>query len=168
MDTDFDARRRGEFPVDAPIEALKTDHALVRQLFDRYFQAKDMNEKKDIGRRLLVVLEEHTALEEGAFYPRVRTVDPSLVDQCEQEHEKAQQLMDRFKITDESDPRIDQLYRQLADAILAHVDNEEQHLFPKIENAQLDLGAIGREMQTFEISMIADRLQKPIAPGLRV
>jgi hypothetical protein len=31
-------RRRGEFPTDRPLEALKMDHSYLRQLFDSDFQ----------------------------------------------------------------------------------------------------------------------------------
>lgn len=169
MAIDSDLRRRGEFPVDQPMEALKTDHNLVRQLFGRYFQTWDINEKKDVGRHILSLLEMHTSLEEDVFYPRVRDVDPSLIDHCEQEHEQARQLMERFKLMGDADPQqAEETFRQLADAIFRHIDTEEQQLFPKIRQANLDLNAIGREMQTFETSMIARRLQKPIAPGLRI
>lgn len=161
------AHRRGEFPVDRPLEALKTDHQLVRQLFDRYFQAQDDNEKKDAGAHTLLLLEMHTSLEETVFYPRVRDVDPALIDQCEHEHEQARQLIDRLKLMDESDPQAVQLFHQLADAIFQHVDIEEQRLFPKVQQANLDLSAIGNEMLAFETRVIAARTQKPVAPGLR-
>lgn len=129
MDIDSDLRRRGEFPVDKPMEALRTDHHFGRQYFDRYFQCQDTDEKKAVGRHNLLLLEMHAALEEGVFYLRVHKVDPSLVE---------------------------------------HIDAEEQQLFPKIGQAHLDLTAIGQEMQTFEITMIADRLQKPVTSGIRI
>jgi hemerythrin superfamily protein len=164
---DPNLRRRGEFPVDQPMEALKTDHNFVRQFFDRYFQAQDANEKREIGDHILLLLEDHTSLEEGVFYPQVRDVDPSLIDHCEQEHEQAKQLIETLKPLDEGDPQLEPMFRQLADAIFKHVDTEEQQLFPKVQQANLDLSAIGHEMAAFEIRLIADRYQKPIAPGLR-
>jgi len=167
MDVDFNAYRRGEFPADHPMEALKNEHHFVRELFDRYFQARDANDKRDAGEHVLLLLEMHTSLEEAVFYPRVRDADPALIDQCEQEHEQAKQLIQRLKIMDENDPQAEAIFRQLADAIYRHVDTEEQQLFPKVRQANLDLSAIGHEMQAFETTMIADRTHKPIAPGLR-
>ncbi|WP_192805191.1 hemerythrin domain-containing protein [Noviherbaspirillum aerium] len=164
---DANAFRRGEFPTDAPIEALRTDHRFVKELFERYFATRDEDEKKETGRHVLLLLEMHASLEEGVFYPRVRDADPRLVDHCEEDHEEARQLIDRLKPMDESDPQAQQLFRQLADMVLLHVENEETSLFPKVEQAGLDLSAIGAEMQTLQTRMIADRLQKPIAPGLR-
>lgn len=166
-DINVDARSRGEFPADQPLETLRADHHLVRQLFDRYFQAQDADEKRDVGTHVLLLLEMHTSLEEGVFYPRVREADPALIEQCEQEHEQAKQLIKTLRRMDESDPQAVQTFRQLADAIFRHVDVEEQQLFPKVRQANLDLSAIGQEMRDFETRMIAARMQKPVAPGLR-
>ncbi|WP_292936971.1 hemerythrin domain-containing protein [Noviherbaspirillum sp.] len=167
MNIDAKTRGRGEFPVDRPMDALKADHHLVRQLFDNYFHAGDADDKRDAGSHVLLLLEMHTSLEEGVFYPRVHDADASLVEHCEQDHEQARQLIDRLKLMDESDPQAEQLFHELADAIFRHIELEEQQLFPKVQQAGLDLSAIGHEMQAFETRMNATRLQKPVAPGLR-
>jgi len=166
MDIETEMRRRGEFPVDQPLEALKTDHGFVRQLFEQYFQSQDASEKKGLGSHLLALLEMHTSLEERVFYPRVREVDSSLIDHCEQEHGEARQLIESLKLMEEGDPHTDDLYRRLADSVLKHVETEEQQLFPKVEQAGLDMSAIGQEMQAVEIQMIAARNQRPVAPGV--
>jgi hemerythrin superfamily protein len=158
MDVNPNAHRgQGGFPVEKPTDALKADHHFVRQLFDQYLNTQDVNVKKDIGPRILLLLEMHTSLEEGVFYPRVHDVDAALVDRCENEHEQARRLMERLKGMDEGDPQADRMFRELADSILKHIDTEEQRLFPKVEQASLDLTAIGHEMEAFEASMIAAR-----------
>lgn len=168
MDIESEIRQRGEFPVDQPMEALKTDHQFVRQLFERYFQAQDVNEKQDAGRHILSLLEMHTTLEETVFYPRVRNEDPALIDQCEQDHDQARQLIRSLRLMNDDDPQAEPIFRQLADAVLRHMELEEQQLFPKVEQSSLDLSGIGHEMQAFETRMIADRMQKPVAPGFRL
>lgn len=168
VDMDTVMRQRGEFPVDQPIEALRTDHQFVRQLFDRYFQAQDVNDKQALGRHVLALLETHTALEESVFYPRVRSVDPGLIDVFEQEHEQANQLIRTLRLMNDGDPQAEPIFRQLADAVLAHIEVEEQQLFPRVEQASFDMSAIGHEMQSVEIRMIADRTQRPVAPGFRL
>jgi hemerythrin superfamily protein len=168
MDFDPNAHRgQGGFPVDQPLEALKGDHDFVRQLFDRYLNAPDLNAKKEVGPRLLLLLEMHTSLEDAVFYPRVHEAAPTLVDQCEEDHQQAKQIIERLKGMDEGDSPADQLFRQLADAILKHIDTEEQQLFPKVRQAKLDLTAIGLEMQAFETSMLGTRAQAPQRPGMR-
>ena len=168
MDMESEIRRRGEFPVDQPTEALKTDHKLIRQLFDRYFQTQEMTERHASGRHLLSRLEAHAALEETVFYPRVRGEDALLVDQCEQDHDHARQLIRLLRLMNDDDPQAEPIFRQLADAVLPHVEMEEQQLFPKIEQSNLDLSGIGHEMQAFETRAIAGRMQKAVAPGFRV
>lgn len=168
MDIDSRMRQRGEFPTDRPIEALKTDHAYARELFDSYFQAKDAGDRRDLGNHLLALLEMHAELEENAFYPRVRALDPSLVTHFEEEHGEARQLIDTLKAMDADDPQSEPLFRRLAGAIGKHVDAEEQQLFPKIEQANFDMDALGKEMQAYEIRLIAARNQRPAAPGVRL
>ncbi|HJV53440.1 MAG TPA: hemerythrin domain-containing protein [Noviherbaspirillum sp.] len=167
MDIDADMRRRGEFPVDRPMDALRTDHQFVRKLFDRYFKAGDVAEKREVGPHILLLLEMHTALEETVFYQRVRDVDPALVARCEKEHEQAKPLIERLKIMDEGDPQTEQLFHQLAEAMLAHIENEERQLFPKVEQAHLDLHTIGQEMLASETRLIAGHAPRTRAPGMR-
>jgi hemerythrin superfamily protein len=166
MHADFEARDRGEFPVERPMDALRADHHLIRQQFERYFRAQDTNEKRDVGPHILMLLEMHTSLEEGVFYPRVREADAALIAQCEQQHEQAKQLIEKLKIMDESDPQTEQAFHQLAEAIFEHVEREENQLFPKIEQANLDLSAIGHEMLAFETGMIASRTPGLHTPGM--
>jgi len=168
VDIESQLRGRGEFPSDRPLEALKTDHDLVRQLFDRYFQTSDAGERKDLGGHLLALLEMHAELEENVFYPRVREADPSLVSHCEEEHARARQLIDALKLMDEDGQQAEPLFRQLQEAVSRHVEEEERQLFPKIEQAGLDMGALGNEMQSYEIRLIAARNQRPAAPGIRL
>lgn len=166
MDMDASMRGRGGFPVDQPIEALKADHHYLRQLFDRYFQTQDADEKKDAGTHILLLLEMHTALEEGVFYPRVRAAAPALLDRCEQEHEHAGALTARLKTMDETDPQAVQLFHELAEVIFRHIDTEEQQVFPTVLQANLDWDAIGQAMLALETRMAAGRAHRP-APGLR-
>lgn len=160
---------RGEsgFPVDHPLDALKADHNLVRQLFDRCLNSQDISERSAICAELLMRLDMHMSMEEGAFYPSVREVDLALVDQCEAEHEAAKQLMDELRAMDLGDPQAEDLFRQLADGVRSHLDTEEQQLFPKLQQAKLDLPTIGIDMQAFESSLLAAQGQAAQRPGVR-
>lgn len=163
-DADWDG---SGLPVEEPIVVLEADHILTRELFDSYLNTQNPNVKKDVGPRILVLLEVHTAIEEGVFYPRVREVDASLVDQCEAEHEQARQLIKQLGGMEEGDPQTDRMFRQLADLVLTHIDTEEQQLFPKVQQSNLDLAAIGQEMHAFEASMIAAETHASQQPGIR-
>jgi hemerythrin superfamily protein len=158
----------GGLPTDDPIVELEADHLLVRELFDTYLNVENPDVRMDLGPRILVLLEVHTALEEEVFYPRVRDVDTSLVDQCVAEHEQARQLMEQLHGMDGGDPQTARTFRQLADLILKHIDTEEQQLFPKVRQANVDLAAIGDEMHAFEVSIVAAaQAQASQQPGMR-
>jgi hemerythrin superfamily protein len=145
------------YPVAQPLETLKSDHRLVKQMFERYFMTQDRAVKSETGPRILMLLEMHAALEEAIFYVRVREADPTLIDACDAQHQHAIGLIERLKGMEEGDPQCEDLFRQLADAVLHHIDIEERQLFPKVERSGLDLAAIGIEMQSFESTILDGR-----------
>ncbi|WP_334188384.1 hemerythrin domain-containing protein [Noviherbaspirillum sp.] len=156
MEMDVNDRRGGAgFPVDQPLQALRMDHQLVRKLFDSYLGSQDMNVRKEAGRQILMNLELHDALEQTVFYPRVHEADASLVDSCEEDHQQVRQMIDQLKAMDDNDPQCEQMYRQLSEAVMQHVEVEEQQLFPKVEQANMDMSALGLEMQAFEANMVS-------------
>lgn len=160
-------RGSGGFPIENPMEALKKDHDFVRKLFDRYQQTQDINVKKEAGPRILMLLEMHMTVEEAVFYPKVHDIDPAFVDHGEEEHEEAKHLMQQLKGMNPGDAQCDQLMKQLADAVLHHIDSEEQKLFPKVAQSKLDLTSIGIQMQAFEASMVSDKARASSQPGQR-
>ena len=160
MEMDVNDRRGSAgFPVDQPMQALRMDHDFVRKLFDRYLTTEDVNIKKEAGPQILLLLQMHAALEETVFYPRVQEADASLVDICEDDHRQVRQMIERLRMMEEGDPQTELMFRQLADAVLQHIEIEEQQLFPKVEQANLDLAAIGLEMQAFETSILTGQVR---------
>ena len=142
---------------DQPLEALRKDHAMVKSLFDHYLNTSDSSVKEKTGARILLMLEMHTDLEEATFYPKARAIAPDLVDHAEHEHDEATQLIREIKGMTPGDPQCDHLYQQLCDAVMHHVAEEENKLFPKIEQSDLDLEALGLEMQAYEASRFSSR-----------
>ncbi|HEY8609085.1 MAG TPA: hemerythrin domain-containing protein [Noviherbaspirillum sp.] len=166
MDEQQHMNRSGAgFPVDRPLEALKADHATVKQLFERFLNTQDMNVRQEAGPRVIELLEMHAALEETVFYPQVHDVDPSLVNHSEQEHQEARDLMQQLKGMDVGDPQYEQLMRQLSESVLHHVESEEQQLFPKVQQANLDMTALGVQMQAYEASMVSAAARASDQPG---
>jgi hemerythrin superfamily protein len=148
---------KGSMPPDQPLQMLIKDHDFVRHLFNRYLNTQDIAVKKEAGPRILSLLEMHTSLEETVFYPRVHDADPALVDACEHDHQEVRQMIDQLRDMDESDPQCDSMFRQLADAVLRHVQTEEQQLFPKVESAGIDMTELGLQLQAAEASMVSDQ-----------
>lgn len=156
MTTD-EQRSAGSMNPDQPFQMLIKDHDFVRHLFNRYLNTHDIEVKQEAGPRILSLLEMHTALEETAFYPRVHHVDPALVDSCEQEHNEVRRMIEQLRGMDPGDPQCDHMFRQLSDAVIQHVQKEEQQLFPKIESAGIDLTELGLQLQAAEANMVSDQ-----------
>ena len=142
---------------DKPLDALRKDHSMVKSLFDHYLNTDDQAVKQQIGPRILMMLELHADLEEATFYPKVRHIDPELVDHGEDEHDEARQLIQQLKGMEPGNPECDSLYQQLCDTVMHHVSEEENKLFPKVEQSDLNLEALGLEMQAYEASRFASR-----------
>lgn len=166
-DDPIGTRGEGAFPVDQPMQALEKDHQFVRQLFDRYGNTQDRQVKQEAGRRILELLEMHSALEESTFYPAVSQADAALVEQCKNDHEQVDQMVQQLKGMDAGDPQCDRLFQQLRDDVLRHMQVEEQQLFPAIRQANLDLQAIGLQMQAFESNMAASRARDSAQRGAK-
>jgi hemerythrin superfamily protein len=161
------ARDRGEIPSGQPLEALKRDHNYVKQLFDLYLNTDNMAVKREAGPEIIRALELHTNLEEAVFYPKVRSVDPELVDHSEHEHHEARQLMEQIKSIDMMHPQCAQLFQQLADSVLTHIENEEQKLFHEVQQAGIDMDSLALEMQAYEGNALSAQARSSDRPNLQ-
>ncbi|HZW23253.1 hemerythrin domain-containing protein [Noviherbaspirillum sp.] len=150
---------RGAFPVDRPVEALLRDHNTVRKLADTYANSQNMDVKKQAAAQILQLLETHAKLEESVFYPAVRDVDASMVGHFEQEHQKADDLLESLKGMSMDDPQSEQMLRQLIDMTMHHIQEEEGQFFPKLEQAGMDMTPIGLQMQAFEANLVHAQAQ---------
>ncbi|GEM_PF-749851 len=163
MAIDVDTHRDPEgFPVDHPLDALKRDHDIVRRLFERYHevpQAED--ERQDIAREILLRLDRHMDMEETVLYPRVRSIDSELVQQCEATHHQTRNCMKPIRTMADSAEKSAALL-DLASMFDVHVELQEKQLFPLVMQSTLDLVRLGTDMQAFELSQIAAE-----APALR-
>lgn len=158
MDTDMN-ENRGAFPVDRPVEALLRDHDTVRKLADSYLNSQDTQVKKQAATQILQLLETHSKLEESVFYPAVRNVDTSMVGHFEQEHQKADDLLESLKSMSMDDPQAEQMMRQLLDMTMHHIQEEENEFFPKVEQANMDMSPVGLQMQAFEANLVHAQAQ---------
>ena len=141
-------------PADDPILALQRDHKLVRALAERYLASDSPQVRMQAAAQLLQALHTHSRLEESVFYPGVRRVEPNLIAHFEEDHLNADDLLATLQGMRMDEPRAEPLMRELIAAILHHIDEEENELFPMLRHAALDLTPIGLEMQAFEASLV--------------
>jgi len=165
MDMNSSFAGLGGISSDDPIATLQKDHDLARQLFKEYFGTEHRTRRDGTGRRILLLLETHSVLEENVLYWRACVVDPVLVERCEHEHGRADAMIARLKslmedgVGSRHERQVDAMFRRLADEILPHMAIEEQQLFPRVRNSEIDLDTIAREMQAFETMLIASRMR---------
>jgi hemerythrin superfamily protein len=158
---------RDSFPVDNPVQALLRDHDMVRKLAEKYENTQSADVKKQAATQLIQAIHMHSRLEEGVFYPGVRRVDPNLIARFEEDHLAVDDLLATLQGMSMDDARAEPLVRELLDAVLSHIRQEEQQLFPELKQAALDLTSIGLEMQAFEANLVhmqaqlSDRAARP-------
>ncbi len=154
MDDPAMNRSQDSFPVDRPIEALKRDHAMVRTLADAYFNSDSEAAKLNAAEQILMLMETHSLLEESVFYPAVREVDATLIDQFEQAHQKTDEMLAALKNMGLSTPDALPLFEELIDLHLQHIQEEEKDFFPTLENSNIDMTPIGLQMQAYEANLV--------------
>lgn len=159
MATDMEQGTHGAFPVDRPVEALVRDHNMVRDLADRYLNSGSQEVKKQAGKQILQALHMHSRLEESVFYPAVRCIDESLVRHFEQDHQKVDDLLATLDGMALDDAHSDTLMRELIGAVTAHIREEENELFPRIEGSGVDMTPVGVQMAAFEANMVHTQAQ---------
>ena len=140
--------------ADDPIAALVRDHDMVRKLADKYLNSSDMEVKKQAATQLLQAIHTHSRLEESIFYPNVRCLDDNLVRHFEQDHLKVDDLLATLQGMEADEPRAEQMMRDMLNAVLSHIEEEEQQLFPRLRQSNVDMSDIGLQMQSFEANLI--------------
>jgi hemerythrin superfamily protein len=140
--------------ADDPIQALERDHDMVRKLADKYLNSGDMEVKKQAATQLLQAIHTHSRLEESIFYPNVRCIDESLVRHFEQDHLKVDDLLATLQGMAPDEPRAEPLMREMLSSLMSHIDEEENDLFPRLRQSNVDMTDVGLQMQSFEANLV--------------
>jgi len=149
------ARSQGSFPLDDPSQGLLHDHHFVRQLLQRYLSTQDQKVKQYAGPKICEALLQHTRLEEAVFYPAVEKLDAAMITRCLDDHHAADELIEQMQNLSPGDAAYDELMKNLSDAIHAHMELEEQQLFPLVRQSSLNLQELALRMQSYESSVVS-------------
>lgn len=136
--------------IDA-LEMLKHDHREVETLFKEYERLADGDDiaaKEAVATEICEKLTVHAQIEEEVFYPAARQVldQPELIDEAEEEHANAKQLISELEEMSPEDDAYDATVKSLSDAIAHHVDEEESEMFPKLKEAGMETETVGEQM----------------------
>ena len=119
---------------------LKDDHKKVKGLFDRFEHTEDAEERTEIIKTALQELEVHAELEEKILYPAFREQldEEDLIDEAFEEHHVVHLLIKELKGARGKQGRRDAKFTVLAENVKHHIKEEENSLFPQVEDLDLD------------------------------
>jgi hemerythrin superfamily protein len=146
--------RSPETATDA-IDLLTEDHRKVDELFEEYEAIKESAEDEDKEQRVAAICLEltvHATVEEELFYPAAReALDPDnadMLDEAEVEHATVRDLIDQLSEMSASDDLYDAKVKVLGEYVRHHVQEEEGEIFPALRDAEIDLAALGADIET--------------------
>jgi len=140
------------------ISLLKQDHRQVSELFDAF--ERDDAPKAEIASQVCLVLTVHATIEEEIFYPTARETlgdeGDKLLDEAEVEHAGAKELIAQIEAAGQDDDLFEAKVKVLGEYVRHHVKEEESELFPMLKKAQLDLDALGAELEKRKTALLAE------------
>jgi hemerythrin superfamily protein len=134
---------------------LDADHQKVERLFAEYQSTQNASKKSQLAQEICMELTVHATIEEEIFYPafRAATRDNKLVEEAQQEHQEAKDLIAEIEDGD----KIDALMARLQKAIEHHVKEERTEMFPKARKASgMDLVALAAQLEARKHELMAN------------
>jgi hemerythrin superfamily protein len=156
--------RESSGAVDA-IKLLTDDHKEVQALFKAYQKLVDEDGEDDLREQLAqdicAKLTVHATIEEEIFYPAARDSleddeGDDLLDEAEVEHASAKELIAQITEGSAADELFDAKVKVLGEYIAHHVKEEEKELFPKVQQSDLDLDALGDELSARKAELLVE------------
>jgi hypothetical protein len=140
------------------IELLKRDHREVEEYFEDYKDLDDKTDKGALAEKICTALKVHMQVEEEIFYPAARdaTKDDDLLDEAVVEHAGAKHLIEEIEAMEVDDDLYDAKIRVLGEQIKHHVKEEEEELFPEVEDSKMDLKSVGKKLDERKTELMAD------------
>jgi len=139
------------------IDMLKHQHREVEALFKQLHKAKAGEPRRKLFERIADALAVHAAIEERHFYPAVkeRTTEEILLESVE-EHLAIKRVMVDLLQTDAGNETFAAKCKVLEDEVSHHVDEEEETLFPRVEQMFDDeaLESLGEAMEETQAALL--------------
>ena len=132
---------------------LDEDHNEVIRMFEQYKAAHDARRQQLLASQIAQALVVHMQIEEEIFYPAYQraTGDQEVLKDGLQEHKEARELLSKI----EADRQNAKLMLELEDAILHHVNDEREKMFPKARKAGMNLLQLGEQLEARKAELMA-------------
>ncbi|MBA2672267.1 hemerythrin domain-containing protein [Ramlibacter sp.] len=133
---------------------LDEDHNAVMRLFEQYKAAHDDNRKRVLAQQICQELTVHMRIEDEIFYSAFRnaTHDEELLQDATQEHDEARKLITKLQDT----PTDAHLMLELEHAILHHVNDEREEMFPEARKSKnMDLMQLAQQLEARKAELMA-------------
>ena len=133
---------------------LDDDHNEAIRMFEQYKAAHDARRQQMLAAQISQALTVHMQIEEEIFYPAFQraTGDDELLKDARREHQQARDLLAQI----EGDRQNARLMLELEDAMLHHVNDEREKMFPKARATQgLDLMRLADLLQARKMELMA-------------
>jgi hemerythrin superfamily protein len=139
------------------IDMLESQHREVEKLFAAFEKASS-GKKRDIFLQIADKLAVHATIEEKHFYPSVKTEETEdLLEESVEEHLSVKRIIADLLEDDSDEEALEAKMAVLKEQIEHHVEEEENELFPKVEDA-LDatmLDALEQEMMATQEELLS-------------
>ena len=153
------------------VAVLISDHRQVDDLFKQFELYDDTtaeNLKGDLVREITRELSIHAAIEEQVLYPAMREALPDGEKEVQDslaEHQHVKETLADLERTDPNDPTFATKVKSLASAVIRHVEEEENDLFPRLDAAlgQQRMSDLGRQLE--QAKKLAPTHPHPNAPN---
>ena len=125
---------------------LDADHNEVIRMFEQYKAAHDARRQQALASEIRQSLLVHMQIEDEIFYPAFQqaTGDQELLKDAQREHKEAREMLRKI----DGDRQNAKLMLELEDAILHHVNDEREKMFPK-----------ARATKAMDLMQLADQLE---------
>lgn len=133
------------------IELIKSDHRKVESLFSKMEKAKGSKKMQELFDQIYTELTLHAKVEELTLYPSMRNYDEThdMVDEAEEEHTEAKELLEEIKSMSPSDPDFKAKIEELKEAVEHHVEEEENEILPSVSDSmdEQEMKELAKEFQ---------------------
>lgn len=138
---------------------LRADHRLVSGLFEEYEKSSTKAMKKKLVSQICLELTVHAQVEEEIFYPAVQNAlkDHELIPEAAVEHATLKSLIAQVEGQEPDGEMFDAKVKVLGEYVKHHVKEEQNEIFPKAKESDLDMNELGEKISLRKQQLMADK-----------